>query len=143
MRASRHAGAKHAFKHVRRQHDVSALAGDVEEVTAQGAHEQVKQEDNGDADAEYPECFNGLVGDHPVVHVHDEQRGGECKQVDEQRRQSHFCVERPGFCHRVAEPVSGSGQHCIRCAFVKTVLILDKDHVAAVDFRQRAERQFL
>ena len=79
------AHAEHLLHQRRRDLDVDARAGLVDEVAAQQAHEQVGADHQHHADRQRPQRLDRVVRHDAVVDVHREHRQGEREDVDQQR----------------------------------------------------------
>ena len=97
---------EHAFKQARGQLDIGLAARHVDESTPKPTQDEVETKDQGDADRQYPQGFQGLIRYHPIVDVHHEQRAGDRKQIDQNRGKDHVAIESPRGSQRAPEPVA-------------------------------------
>ena len=66
------------------QCDVDFLAGNIDKIAAQAAHEEIEAVHDPGSDCQHPQGFKGLVRHYPVVHVHRKQWHDQCEDVDQE-----------------------------------------------------------
>ncbi|MND61473.1 hypothetical protein D3C80_527330 [compost metagenome] len=92
-RAGLHRHARDALEQRRREDQVGLLPGLVQQVRADHTQNQFEQGADQQADHQYPQGRDRLVGYHPVVGLHDEQRHHQPEQVDQQTGQYRVAVQ--------------------------------------------------
>ncbi|MCY1418520.1 hypothetical protein D9M71_340810 [compost metagenome] len=103
-RAGFHRHAGDAFEQGGRENQVGLFSGLVEQVGADYAQGQFEQGADQQAGTQHPERRGGLVGHHPVVGLHDEQRHHQPQQVDQQAGEDGVAVQPAREFEGVAEP---------------------------------------
>ncbi|MNO93469.1 hypothetical protein D3C76_850700 [compost metagenome] len=135
-RAVLHRHADDTFEQRGRDDQVGLLAGQVQAQAAQALQDQVEDVGAGDTDSQHPKRRSSLVGHHPVVHVHHEQRRGQGDQVDHQAGGDGVDVQPAAALERVAEPRAGAGNQ-VAVVDVELVLRLREEHPPTVVTLQR------
>ncbi len=88
------------------QHQVGLLAGQVEQVAAQLARQQIEDQGHEHARRQRPQRHQRLVRDHAVEHHRREQTGDQHQHVGQQRRDHRRAVVRHEALERVPQPVA-------------------------------------
>jgi hypothetical protein len=106
----------HVFKDAAGQNNVGAPAGRIDEPAAQQAQQDIEQDRQPDAQGQHPQRCHRLVGQHAIVHIHDEQRRCQRQHVDEAGGYDDLGIGRPQEPNRPPEPVpwSGSGMLALK-----------------------------
>ena len=97
---------QHPLHDLPRQAHVDPAAGQVQEIAAHAAQDNVGQENDDHPRRQHPQGLHRVIGYHPVVHIHGEQGQRQGEDVDEKRRQQHIPVDRHVGADRVPEPVA-------------------------------------
>ena len=119
-----------------RQHHVGALSGVVDEIAAQGLKQKIETDDRADADDQHPQRFDGLVWDHPVVHVHDEQGGGNGERVDQKGGDDNIGIGARELTQRSPKPRTRAFQCPFLFVAAETELGPHEDRVPLVNIEQ-------
>ena len=133
--------AENLFKDARQQDDVDLLARDVEEVSAQVAHDEIEDVGDADTDGQGPQRDIRFVRNHPVVDVHDEQRREEGEHVDQEGGDQHLGVEGPGVFEDAPEPVIMVRDRAVGRVFGVFETGFDIDDAAVIERGQCFGRQ--
>jgi len=118
------------FQHVERQrHElVEQLATDQHvHPERHGLHDprpgmleqQIESDHENHADQQAPKSADAGVRDHPVVHLHGEQRHPEGQQVHERRHRQYLAEYRPQRLHEGLEPRTLVGGAHVRKIYVR------------------------
>ncbi len=113
------------------EHHVGLLAGYIQQVGAQHAQQQLEGGADEQPDGQHPERGGGLIGHHPVVGLHHEQRHHQAEQVDQQAGQHRIGVQPARQLEGVAEPGLDPG-HQRRAGLFEFMLWLGEEGLAAV-----------
>ena len=89
---------------------IGARAGQIQEVAAHGADDEVTDEDDAHAHQQRHQRVRGVVGDHAVVDDHREDRARQGEHVDQQRRQRRLHVDPARALDRAPKPVAVAAQ---------------------------------
>ena len=77
----------------------------IHQIPAHQAHPRIRQHNDDNPDQQRHQARQGVVGDHPVIDRHGEQRDGNRRQIDEQPRQDRVAIKRPVGEQRPAKPL--------------------------------------
>ncbi|MNJ12270.1 hypothetical protein D3C77_64550 [compost metagenome] len=103
-RAGFHRHAGDAFEQGGGKNQVGFFAGLIEQVGADHAQYQFKEGADQQAGDQDPQGREGLVGHHPIVGLHDEQRHHQAEQVDQQAGKNGIAVQPARQLERIAKP---------------------------------------
>ena len=73
-------------------------------MTAQAAQDKVEQIGNEHAYRKHPQGFIGIVGDNPVIDIHDKEGADHGNAVDYHTGQSHMAIDGHVECQHIPEP---------------------------------------
>ena len=67
--------------------------------------QQIKAKGYHHAETQYPQTGHGLVGQNPVIDIHDKDRRSQSDQVDKQRSDGNVDIGTPEGRQNISQPV--------------------------------------
>ncbi len=88
-----------------RDDDIYAPPGNVDEIGAQRAHDEIEDEDGQRAESHHPAGLGRVARNDAVIDIQDVAGAGQAEDVDQERGQNDFAVQADILQHRAPEPV--------------------------------------